>query len=255
MKSALDQKQEQQNDRINRRKFRLGEVEVRPRSGRIFGPAGERQLDPKVMDVLICLASSEGRVVSREFMMEKVWAGVIVTDFALSRCVYQLRKNLTEVVDNNDSPIETLPKRGYRLVWPVECSSGDFPEKKKAFSISAGIAFATVMLVLAILAVQRESVLHHPVDQISGDKDIRLAIVPLESPNEESSKDGFAAGLTREISHELASLPGLIVVGRLSSGTVDFEGISSLAFGAQLNADYVLGGSIRSIGESRRVKY
>jgi DNA-binding winged helix-turn-helix (wHTH) protein len=96
-------------------RFRVGDVEVNPDSGSVSGPRGDAQLDPKVMAVLACLAEARGELVPRYQIMETVWAGAVVTDFALSRCVYQLRKVLKDISAATTPAIETLPKRGYRL--------------------------------------------------------------------------------------------------------------------------------------------
>ncbi len=76
------------------------------------------RVEPKVMEVLVCLAESDGRPVSKEQFMQSVWAGTIVTDDVLSRCISELRKIFG---DNPKNPryIETIRKRGYRLVQPV----------------------------------------------------------------------------------------------------------------------------------------
>ena len=71
------------------------------------------------MEVLVCLAQNAGKPVSKEQFMSSVWAGTVVTDDVLSRCISELRKIF------GDSPkksryIETIRKRGYRLVQPVE---------------------------------------------------------------------------------------------------------------------------------------
>ncbi len=84
------------------------------------------------MEVLAVLARHTGRVVSREELLDTVWPGVVVTEHTLSRCIYQLRTELGKIgiepgkADYN--PIETLPKRGYRLLatfqtLPLEDSS------------------------------------------------------------------------------------------------------------------------------------
>jgi len=76
------------------------------------------------MGVLLALAGRPGRVVSRDELLEEVWPGVVVTEHTLSRCIYQLRHSLGEVGAESESsgfrPIETLPKRGYRLLAAVE---------------------------------------------------------------------------------------------------------------------------------------
>jgi DNA-binding SARP family transcriptional activator len=76
------------------------------------------------MDVLTVLASHPGRVVSRDELLDEVWPGVVVTEHTLSRCIYQLRHSLNDIGPNSGQsdfkPIETLPKRGYRLLATVE---------------------------------------------------------------------------------------------------------------------------------------
>ena len=95
-----------------------------PREGVVVGPGGTVRLEPKVTKVLTVLTSHPGHVVSRDELMDKVWPGVIVTEHTLTRCIYQLRRDLHEVIGQQESadfnPIETLPKRGYRLLVSFE---------------------------------------------------------------------------------------------------------------------------------------
>jgi DNA-binding winged helix-turn-helix (wHTH) protein/dipeptidyl aminopeptidase/acylaminoacyl peptidase len=100
-----------------RHTFLLDAFTVDPVAGQLEGPAGREQLDPKVMDVLVVLAARAGAVVLREDLLHALWPGIVVTDDALSRCIYQLRRHLSTAGGSNDYKrlIETLPKRGYRL--------------------------------------------------------------------------------------------------------------------------------------------
>jgi len=91
---------------------------VDTREGTVSGPHGSVRLEPKVMDVLSELASHPGRVVSRDELLDAVWPNVVVTEHTLSRCIYQLRNELGKIggEQGDFNPIETLPKRGYRLL-------------------------------------------------------------------------------------------------------------------------------------------
>ena len=73
------------------------------------------------MELLVVLASRPGQVVSRQELLSAVWPGVIVGDEALSQVVTKLRKALG---DDARLPtyIETISKRGYRLIAPVQPS-------------------------------------------------------------------------------------------------------------------------------------
>ena len=102
---------------------------VDTREGTVSGPRGSVRLEPKVMDVLSTLASHPGRVVSRDELLDAVWPNVVVTEHTLSRCIYQLRNELGkiggEADQGNFNPIETLPKRGYRLLATLDMFSAE----------------------------------------------------------------------------------------------------------------------------------
>ena len=76
------------------------------------------RLEPKVADLLAVLVQRPGQVVSKDDLTAQLWPDVVVGEDALPRCVSKLRRALG---DDPKSPrfIETVPKRGYRLVAPV----------------------------------------------------------------------------------------------------------------------------------------
>jgi Tol biopolymer transport system component/DNA-binding winged helix-turn-helix (wHTH) protein len=90
---------------------------VQPALNRIAGPEPQAsvQVEPKAMEVLLCLAAAPGEVVSREELIDKVWQGAFVSDDVLTRSIGQLRRAFG---DDSERPrvIETIRKRGYRLV-------------------------------------------------------------------------------------------------------------------------------------------
>jgi Tol biopolymer transport system component/DNA-binding winged helix-turn-helix (wHTH) protein len=90
---------------------------VQPALNRIAGPEPQAsvQVEPKAMEVLLCLAAAPGEVVSREELIDKVWQGAFVSDDVLTRSIGQLRRAFG---DDPERPrvIETIRKRGYRLV-------------------------------------------------------------------------------------------------------------------------------------------
>jgi DNA-binding winged helix-turn-helix (wHTH) protein len=68
------------------------------------------------MDLLVYLARADGRVVSADELLRDVWQGRVFDDGIVYKKITQLRKAL------GDGFIETIPKRGYRLVVPVMLS-------------------------------------------------------------------------------------------------------------------------------------
>jgi DNA-binding winged helix-turn-helix (wHTH) protein len=71
--------------------FRIGNCLVEPRQNRIVRQDKELHLEPRVMDVLVCLAQHAGVVVSRDTLSEQVWGKIVVTDQALTNCISELR--------------------------------------------------------------------------------------------------------------------------------------------------------------------
>lgn len=98
--------------------FYLGDWVVEPLKGTIDRGGTTKHIEPKVMDVLVCLASDPGEVCRREELLECVWGDVVVSEEVLTRCISELRSALGDTGKTRDY-IQTLPKRGYRLLKPV----------------------------------------------------------------------------------------------------------------------------------------
>lgn len=95
--------------------LRLGEWRADHATGRLFRGGEARNIEPKVMDLLFLLAGAPGRVFARDEILAALWPGITVGEDTLARCVFKLRRALE---DDRETPrfIETIPKRGYRLI-------------------------------------------------------------------------------------------------------------------------------------------
>ena len=244
--------------------FRLGSWDVRPNHGTLQGPGGTIRLEPRVMDVLVCLAERAGGVVTREQFIQRVWDGRVVTDEVLSRCISLLR---TRLGDTTRSPryIQTVPKIGYRLIAPVaprsaspsaDAASGEphSPAAKpdaapRRFRRSHWLAIAAATIALAVAAVVYVSQ-RTPV-RSSGQ--VAIAVLPFANVSGDPANEYFSDGLTEELIDRLARAPGLQVVARssafsLRNGTQDVRAIAR-----RLGVAYVIEGSVRKDGEQVRI--
>ncbi|NCF23302.1 MAG: hypothetical protein GWP60_02085 [Gammaproteobacteria bacterium] len=116
------------------------------REGTVTGPGGSLRLEPRVMAVLTELARHHGRVVSRQELLDTIWPDVVVTEYTLNRCIYRLRRALDGVAGNGAGAgselIETLPKRGYRLLADVSSAAAqDTPMPIEPISASPAIPY------------------------------------------------------------------------------------------------------------------
>ena len=95
--------------------FRLGEWTVEPNLGRLTRDGTTVDLELKVMDVLLCLAMRPRVLVTRQDLIDTVWATEYISDNTLTHAIAELRSALGDDA-RNPSYIETIHRRGYRLL-------------------------------------------------------------------------------------------------------------------------------------------
>src|SRR5262245_37139645 len=129
----------------------IGDWTVEPALNQLGAAGRTVKIEPKAMEVLLYLASRPGEVVGREELLAELWRGVVVGDDALTQVVIKLRKAL------GDSYIETIPKRGYRLVAPVSPVGAPAPAARNQKLWLAGLAVivAAVAASAALLWMER----------------------------------------------------------------------------------------------------
>lgn len=103
---------------LSTRGFWLDDWCVYPDLDRISRGDTTVHLEPKVMDLLVYLARHTGQVVTKNDIIDAVWEGHIVANSALSRCMALLRGALGDDA-RHPRYIETIPKRGYRLIVQI----------------------------------------------------------------------------------------------------------------------------------------
>ncbi len=120
-------------------------------AARVLTRSGARvTVAPKTFDLLILLAESGGRLLSKRELMDALWNGTFVEEANLSFQISSLRKVLGE---EGNSWIEAVPKHGYRFKAPVERPAAENAQPAviaAPFAPSRGwlIAGATVALVV-----------------------------------------------------------------------------------------------------------
>lgn len=256
-------------------RFRVGDWTVHQAENTLCWEERSVRLEPRVMDVLVCLAEEPGRVVPKEEILAAVWSGAFVEEGALSQVIHTLRKTLG---DDARQPryIQTIPKRGYRLVAPVAPelppppveSRAEAPAIQKpapvpippvrpasprrwAWFVVAAITFAAL---LALLQLGRERpgearvvpprvAAARPGDTFTTEHAPRIAVLPFEDLNEPEDPI-FSTGLTQEITKDLGSLSSLQVIHRTMS--VQEKAMKEPhEIGAELDVDYVLQGTVQ----------
>ncbi|MDO6425740.1 winged helix-turn-helix domain-containing protein [Thalassotalea sp. 1_MG-2023] len=98
--------------------IRIGEFIFDTEQARLVCQEKEIALEPKLFELLLLFVNQPNTIISRQDILEHLWPGSLVTDNAINKLVASLRKVLT---DDPKSPryIQTIPKRGYRLICQV----------------------------------------------------------------------------------------------------------------------------------------
>ncbi len=244
--------------------FTAGGVEVWPDRNLLAKGEAQIRLEPKVMALLCALAGAPGRVFSREELIEAVWGVEFGGDESLSRAASLLRKAFKDAGGEGEI-LETVPKRGYRLVAPVsgaaETAPADAPEPaptatapdnavlEKSIAPMRWLAIAGALAALAIViaAVPRFFA------PAPADAEPSVAVIPFANLSPDEDEAYFALGLSDEIRATLSRIPDLRVSGRISSQNYGDGAATLPEISEALDVNYVLDGTVRSNGERVRI--
>ena len=176
------------------------------------------------MDLLVFLSSHEGTVVSRDEIIQAVWDGRCISESTLTRTVADLRRTLGDDARKCEY-IETIPKRGYRLVARVSAAADASTEMTAELEASA-----------------------------TSDAKTEPSIVVLPFANFGAPDDRyFCDGLTEEIINGLTRFPGLRVISRTSAFAAHSQGGDISVIGRRLGVTHAIEGSVRRSGDRIRV--
>jgi len=184
-----------------------------------LGRGGETvRIEPRAMEVLVVLAGRAGEAVTREELLAAVWPGVVVGDEVLTQSIIKLRRALG---DNPRSPtyIETISKRGYRLIAPVgkPATAVPAPVPRRAWPVKplAGAVLAAVAAATYLMWPPAPGV---PVTRTvwagSGmPKDVvTVTVLPFETLGADVSQARLAAGIGSDLMTDLSRLSGLRLI-------------------------------------------
>lgn len=220
--------------------FRLGSWLVQPSQSSISCDGKTTRLEPKMVDVLVCLVEHSGETVSKEQLIRRVWGETFVTDDVLTRCISELRKALQD--DFRDPHvIQTVPRKGYRLLLLAE-PVGKIKSRKTRRYVTAG-----VLLCLALGVAVTYARFRHPASSLRS-----LAVLPLKNLSGDPAQEYFADGMTEAVIGRLSMIRGLRVISRTSVMRYKDSRMSVPEIAKALQVDALVEGSV--IREGGRVR-
>ncbi len=231
---------------LEENKFVLADVEVDPTALRVRRNDQVERIEPRMMQVLLILAGQAGEVVTRESLERQAWAGRVVSDDAVTNTIAKLRRALG---DDRRRPrfIETIPKRGYRLIpQPV-------PHAEPASSIRSSFSLARWLVPAAALVLAIGLGLYAwflPSEEQLPPRTAKVSIAVLPLTDRTGQDDGyFIDGLTQDIIEELGRQPQVSVVAPAAIFGYRDVPVSDRRLGEELGARFLVRGDIDRSGE------
>jgi len=279
------------NSTLQVNSLRFGAYEFDLRAGELRKHGMRIKLQEQPCQILAILLEHRGEMVTREELQSRLWPSNTFVDFdhSLNTAVMRLREALS---DSSENPrfIETLPRRGYRFVAPVEeksaplieshppqtarlgasptanpnenpalsLASPEFPAtaaKKSDRVLRPRLFSLTIFLIVIVLAASFGfRYLPRPSVAVAPQgRMTSLVVLPFENLSADKDQAYFADGMTDELIAHLAKIRSLRVISRTSS--MEYKGthkaLSQIA--RDLNVDSVVEGTVLRSGDRVRI--
>ncbi|HXQ71218.1 MAG TPA: winged helix-turn-helix domain-containing protein, partial [Pyrinomonadaceae bacterium] len=220
-------------------------------------------LTPKVFDILLTLVENRGQVVSKEDLMKRVWPDTFVEEGNLTQNISLLRKALGES-QGGVQFIETVPRRGYRFVAPINetfneranepaafapVNSAEIPvpaavaaapkKRTPAFVLAAGLVIAGIIGVMYFTSKAGGNTA-----AISS-----IAVLPFIDESSDPDAEYINDKIAESLINSLSKLPQLRVVPRSVVAGYKGKAIDPRKIGEELNVRAVVTGRMRRHGD------
>jgi len=187
-------------------------------------------VEPKVFDLLVYVIENRERVVSKDDLLDAVWAGRIVSESTLTSHINAVRKAIGDSGEEQRL-VRTLARKGFRFVGDVkETSDG---------RASPGTSTAKPDEAAAPVLVLPDSP--------------SIAALPFQNWSSDPEQEYFADGVVEDIITALSRIRWLFVIARNSSFTYKGRAVDVKQVGRELGVRYVLEGSVRKAANRVRI--
>lgn len=258
--------------------WQIGDWRASPATGDLARDGRVTKLDPRAMRLLIFLAERPGAILAVHDLLDGVWGQAVVTPHSVYEAIAALRHALGDD-PNRPTYIETLPRRGYRLVAPVIPPPGRqeqvisasasisvkptilaaatvagrsrllFAGNRRAAAIAAALVVAASASALTWVLIDRR--IQKTAARPSPERSI--AVLPFDDLSERHDQEFFADGVADDVLDQLVKVPALRVIARTSSFQFRGQGRDLRAISAKLGVDFIVEGSVRRSNDDIRV--
>jgi TolB-like protein/DNA-binding winged helix-turn-helix (wHTH) protein/tetratricopeptide (TPR) repeat protein len=231
--------------------IRVGSFEVDLRAGELRKDGTKVKLQQQPFRVLALLLEHPGEVVTRDELRRAIWPDTAFGSFdeGLDATIYKLR---TALGDSAERPryVETLPRRGYRFIAPVDggVAPASPPSKRKPLVLAGGLT-----ALLALLVVSGGGLLARFRGRAPTVRIRSIAVLPLANLSGDPAQNYFADGMTEALITDLGRIPDLRVISHTSA--MHYRGTQETLpeIARQLNVDAIVEGGVLREGNRLRI--
>ena len=237
------------------------------------------RLPDQAFQTLRFLLERAGDVVTRDELRQNLWPSSVYVDFdhGLNNAIARVREAIGDTAGTPQF-IETLPRLGYRFIYPVErvptalrtinqeTTASNEPQAVGPNPLTDALprwnarwrlfTFAIVAVLAALAVLAGVWLARRPADEMrtaSLPTEPSIAILPFVNLSDDSEQEHFGDGLSEELLDKLASIRGLKVVGRTSSAYFKDKQVPLPVIAETLKVSHLLEGSVRRSGSRLRV--
>lgn len=247
------------------RTLRFDDFELDIRAGELRKRGVKLRLQGQPLQVLAVLLNRAADLVTREELRAEIWAADTFVDFdhSLHNAIARLREVLG---DSAETPryIETLPRRGYRFIAPVEgvetrpsstsapsqppVEAPANPRPAQSHTYLAATALGLIVIGAALWLVRTAT---HPTNAAT--RLGSIAVLPLDNLSGDPSEDFFVDGMTDQLITDLSKVASLRVISRTS--VMHYKGTKKTLpeIARELHVDAIVEGSVVRSGQRVRV--
>ena len=199
----------------------FGRFRILPHRREVLADGRPIELGGRAFDILLALIEANGRVVSKDELMSRVWPGRIIEEGNLRAQIRALR-----IAVADPDLIRTVAGRGYQFTGEIRGQGG-----RGQGSIKQQVAGA------APAAAPRLS----------------IVVLPFVNLSDDREQQYFADGITEDLTTDLSRLADMLVISRNTAFTYRNSPLDTKQIGRELRVRYVLEGSVRRSGSQVRV--
>lgn len=249
------------------RQVRFGEYELDTRTGGLHKGDSTLQLNKQPLQVLLLLLEHRGELVTREELRTALWPDHTFVDFedSLNHAIRRLREALGDSAQNPRF-IETIPRRGYRFIHPIDQGvavappkpvqpKGPLERRRLIAAVAATVAAAlTLVFGLNIAGVRTRLLTATPAKSLPALPRIEsIAVLPFENLSGDPAQEYFADGMTEELVTNLGKISALRVISRTSVERYKGTKKPLPEIARELNVDAIVEGTVQRSGNHVRV--